>query len=86
MDIPLSHKLTLSEGTKLTVTGVTEVIRFDDTSAEVRTPLGILTVHGEDLQLKTLSSDGGQTLIEGTVTALVYDQPKKSGLLGRLLR
>ena len=86
MDLPLPHKLTLREGTCLTVTGVTEVLSFDDTAALVRTPLGLLTIHGENLQLKTLSADGGQTLIEGTVTALVYDQPKKSGLLSRLLR
>lgn len=84
MDLPLPHKLTLREGTCLTVTGVTEVLSFDETAATVRTPLGTLTVHGENMQLKALSSDGGQTVIEGTITALYYDQPKKSGLLGRL--
>lgn len=84
--IPLSHKLTLLEGSKLTVTGVTEVLSFDDTYACLQTPLGRLTVQGEQLQLKTLSPDGGQVILDGAVTALFYQQNKKGGFFSRLLK
>lgn len=86
MDLPMPHKLTLSEGSRLTVTAVTEVVSFDENEAILHTPLGPLIVQGEHMQLKTLSSEGGQTAIEGTVTALYYDQSKKGGFLSRLFK
>ena len=82
----LPHKLTLSERGNLTMTGVTEVISFDDTAVVMRTDLGVLTVHGRELQLKNLSLDGGQVAVDGTVAALIYEEPRASrGFLGRLL-
>lgn len=79
------HKLTLDERQKLIVTGVTEVISFDEDAVVLRTQLGLLTVQGQQLQLKTLSVDGGQLAVEGTVSALSYEQPReKGGWLHRL--
>ena len=81
------HELTLKERGKLTMTGVTEVVSFDDTAVVLQTGLGMLTVHGRDLQLKTLSLDGGQVAVDGTVSALVYEEPRQAGSwLSRLLR
>lgn len=76
---PLPHKLTLNERKSLTVTGVTEVVSFEDGAAVLRTSLGTLVVQGRDLQLKTLSLDGGQVAVDGTVSALIYEEPKNQG-------
>jgi sporulation protein YabP len=75
----LPHKLTLSERSKLTMTGVTEVVSFDEEAVVLRTGLGTLVVQGSQLQLKTLSTDGGQVAVEGTVTALTYEEPRNKG-------
>lgn len=75
----LPHKLTLDERKKLTMNGVTEVVSFDDTTVVLRTGLGTLVVQGRELQLKTLSLDGGQVAVEGTVSALTYEEPRPSG-------
>ena len=40
------HAVTLDERSHLTVTGVDEVVRFDDTEVSMRTSRGMLTVHG----------------------------------------
>ena len=81
------HALTLKERGKLTMTGVTEVVSFEDTAVVLQTELGVLTVHGRDLQLKTLSLEGGQVAVDGTVSALVYEEPRQGGSwLSRLLR
>lgn len=83
----LPHKLTLNERSNLTMSGVTEVISFDEDSVVLRTGLGILTVHGQQLQLKNLSLDGGQVTVDGTVAALIYEEPRQErGFFGRLLR
>ena len=73
------HKLSLNERKDLTVTGVTEVISFDEESVVLKTSLGTLIVHGRQLQLKTLSTNGGQVEISGTVSALIYQQNKPTG-------
>ena len=81
------HKLTLNERSQLTMTGVTEVVSFEDTAVVLRTSLGTLMVQGRELQLKTLSLDGGQVAVDGTVSALVYEEPRPAGSwLSRLLR
>lgn len=79
------HDLTLRGRQKLTMTGVSEVLSFEDTSVVLRTELGTLVVQGRDLQLKTLSTDGGQVAVEGTVAALIYEEPRQGGWLRRLL-
>ena len=85
MDALLPHKLTLNERSNLSITGVSEVISFDDSTVILTTQLGTLAVHGSELQLKTLSLEGGQVIVDGQVSALIYEEPRSSGLFGRLL-
>ena len=77
--LQLPHKLTLNERKNLTMTGVTEVVRFDDTEVVLRTSLGMLEIQGSELQLKTLSLDGGQVVVDGNVSALYYETDKPTG-------
>jgi sporulation protein YabP len=72
------HRLSLNERKELTVTGVTEVVSFDEETVVMKTSLGALTVHGRQLQLKNLSTNGGQVEVSGTVSALIYQQNKPS--------
>ena len=84
MDEHLPHKLQLNDRAQLTMTGVTEVVSFEETSVVLRTSLGTLVVQGRDLQLKTLSLEGGQVEVEGTVSALVYEEARQGGWFSRL--
>ena len=75
----LPHKLCLNERRQLTMTGVTEVVSFEENAVVLHTGLGTLIVQGKDLQLKTLSLEGGQVAVEGTVSALIYEEPRVGG-------
>ena len=75
----LPHKLQLNERSQLTVTGVTEVVSFDEGTVVLQTSLGTLIVQGRELQLKTLSLEGGQVAVDGTISALVYEEPRRTG-------
>ena len=75
----MPHKLTLNNRSSLTVTGVNDVISFDDSVVVLRTELGTLIVQGSQLQLKTLSTQGGQVDVEGTVASLLYEEPRAKG-------
>ena len=82
---PLPHKLTLTERSALTVTGVSEVVSFDEHAVVLRTNLGTLVVQGQNLQLKQLTSEGGDVAVEGEISSLVYEQTRSRGnLLTRL--
>lgn len=79
------HKLILDERKSLTVTGVTEVVSFDENAVVLHTCQGELLVRGQDLHLKTLSQDGGQVAVEGQVDLMAYEEPRaQGGFLRRL--
>ena len=46
-DEHMPHKLCLNERRQLTMTGVTEVVSFDDTAVVLQTSLGTLIVQGK---------------------------------------
>lgn len=75
----LPHRLTLNERRQLSMTGVSEVVSFDDTAVVLRTELGTLVIQGQQLQLKTLSLEGGQVVVDGSVSALHYEEPRAGG-------
>ena len=83
--LQLPHKLTLNERKSLSMTGVTEVVSFDENAVVLRTDLGNLLVQGKDLQLKSLLPEGGQVSVTGHITALVYEEPRPAGGFWRRL-
>ena len=82
----LPHKLSLDQRKSLTMTGVNEVVSFDENTVVLKTGLGMLVVQGQQLQLKTLTLDGGNVTVEGDIAALSYEEPRSAGLLGRFFR
>ena len=83
-DEHLPHKLQLNERRQLTMSGVTEVVSFDESTVVLQTSLGTLIVQGRELQLKTLSLEGGQVAVDGSVSSLVYEEPRIGGWRQRL--
>lgn len=78
--------LRLEDRKKLTMTGVSEVVRFEETLVVLQTGLGQLHIHGQGLQLKNLSLEGGQAAVEGQITALIFEEPRERGFLNRFWR
>ena len=75
----LPHKLQLNERTSLTMTGVAEVVSFDENTVVLQTSLGLLVIQGQQLQLKILTLEGGQVAVEGSIRALSYEEPRQTG-------
>jgi sporulation protein YabP len=82
------HQVILQDRRTLTVSGVTDVDSFDETTVVVYTDMGELTVHGAGLQIQRLNVETGELTVEGEVESLVYTAvPTRSGgLFGRLFR
>ena len=82
-----AHHILLEGREQLTVSGVEEVESFDEESVVLHTTKGVLVIRGQQLHLQTLSIDGGQVAVDGTVDAMSYEEAqRKGGLFSRLLR
>ena len=81
----LPHKLTLSQRKQLTVTGVTEVVSFDEDGVLLKIGTDTLAVQGSGLHMKTLSLEAGQVAVDGHIDALTYAQGKEPGNFWRRL-
>lgn len=85
------QNLILENREKLTITGVVDVLSFDDQIVIVETQLGLLTIKGEDLHINKLSLDSLEVIIEGQIFSLGYsdDNISKKGsgsLLGKIFK
>ena len=75
-DLALSaaHSLTLESRSRLALTGVTEVERFDETAAVLGTSQGALIVRGSGLHVEMLDLESGQIRLSGSVDSLSYEE------------
>ena len=82
------HHVVIENRQSLTVSGVEDVGRFDETTIELSTSMGTMVVTGEDLRIEKLSLDGGDLKVEGHVDAISYEDEGngRGGFLSRLLR
>ena len=68
------HRIVLDERARLSVTGVSDVLSFDEDRIVMHTVKGELTVVGEGLHIGKLSLDTGELCVEGKVSDLSYEE------------
>ena len=73
------HRLTMEGREKLTVSGVEDVERFDESCIVMSTCAGTLVVTGEGLHIGKLSLDTGELSVEGMVSELSYEEAAPAG-------
>ena len=73
------QNLILENRNKLSISGVKDVLSFDDQIVIMETELGLLTIKGENLKINKLSIDTSEVIVEGEIGALSYsDHTKKN--------
>ena len=84
------QNLVLENREKLNVSGVLDVLSFDDEVVVIETDLGLLNVKGDNLRINKLSIDTSEVIVEGTINNLSYtdkDTNKKgTSLLGKIFK
>ena len=85
------QNLLLENREKLTISGVLDVLSFDDQIVILETELGLLTVKGENLRINKLSLDTADVIVDGEIYNLGYSEKnleKKSGggILGKIFK
>ena len=84
------QNLVLENRNRLNITGVLDVLSFDDQMIIVETELGMLTIKGDNLRINKLSIDTSEVIVEGEITSLTYSSKdlnkKNEGFLGKIFK
>ena len=81
MDVVIrsNHNIIIEDRKKLTLSGVKDVISFDDETLLLETVLGRLTVKGAGLHIVNFDTASGDLFAEGKIYAAVYTSDEKNG-------
>ena len=82
--------LFLENRKRLTLSGVLEVISFDEEKILLNSKLGALTIKGNELKMNKLDVQNGDVTISGDVWSMVYSgkemKKEKESIIGRLFK
>ena len=79
------QNLILENREKLSISGVVDVLSFDDQVVMIETELGLLTVKGENIKINKLSIDTSEVIVEGDISYLAYSENNQEKTGGNLL-
>ena len=87
----LSHILTLNNRDRGNLTGILDVISFNESQIVLDTDMGLLTIRGKDLHVSRLPLEKGEIDIEGRTDSFTYssnESIRKAGqsFLSRLFK
>ena len=84
------QKVILENREMLSISGVLDVLSFDDQIVILETELGLLTIKGDNLRINKLSLDTAEVIIDGEVYNIGYSEKdtnqKSGGFLGKIFR
>ncbi len=84
------QNIILENRSKLSISGVLDVLSFDDQVVILETDLGLLTVKGENLRINKLSIDTSEVIVEGDISGLTYSDKdmnkNSSSIFGKIFK
>ena len=84
------QNIVLENREKLSISGVLDVVSFDDQIIIVETELGLLTIKGEDLRINKLSIDTSETIVNGNIMQIAYSEntvdKKGEGIFSKIFK
>ena len=85
-----NHEFTLKMRKNMNISGVRDVVSFDDVSVNLKTNSGDMTVEGKDIQISILDMDKGIVILEGKIDSVYYSDntaaEEKRGLFGKIFK
>lgn len=77
-DFKRGHKLTMQGRENLKISGVEDVISFDDNQIILETTKGRMTIKGEGLHVRSLNLEKGEVDVDGKIDQIQYSSSDKS--------
>ena len=88
-DIKRIHEITLSKRAEMSISGVSEVISFDEESVRLMTVDGEMMIEGENIKIGVLDTERGVVTLSGKVDGFFYandTKDVKKGFFARFTR
>ncbi|MCI8923519.1 MAG: sporulation protein YabP [Lachnospiraceae bacterium] len=76
-----AHKLILNNRRTCNLTGVNDVLSFDEKEIILETEQGMLMIKGNDLHVNRLTLDKGEVDVDGRIDSFTYSE--QSGVAGK---
>ena len=86
------HSIMMANRKSVELSGITNVINFDEEEVILETVMGFLEIGGEELHITMLNLDKGQVAVVGSINHLAYKpqgtnlKNKGKTILNRLLK
>jgi sporulation protein YabP len=75
----MSHKLSFTNRRQGMITGVLDVLSFDEKLVVLRSQCGVLTFKGEEMHVKQLDLEKGELEMTGRVDQVTYTEDGAAG-------
>lgn len=79
----LKHKILVEQREKVSVSGVTDVISFDEDCVVAETELGVIIFRGVNLHINNLNVDSGELSLTGGIDSISYEDASRGPGKGR---
>jgi sporulation protein YabP len=84
------HSLHIDRRESVAVSGMTDVISFDEETVIGETEMGIIIIRGNNLHVNRINLENGELSVSGEIDGITYENPggysKGKSLLGRLFK
>lgn len=83
------HNIIIENRERTTVTGVIDVISFDEDDIVSETEMGVLIIKGENLHVNSLNLEKGELSVDGIIFSINYEEKghvERGSLFGRIFR
>ena len=90
--ITSKHRIVMEKRENIEITGVLDVISFDEETIIVDTEMGVLIMRGAGLHVNKLSLEAGELEVDGEIVSLNYEDQtgykkgKAGSLFGKMFR
>lgn len=80
----IEHSVIIEKRSKISFSGILDVLSFDEQTVVLKTEMGDLTIKGESLKVNNFAVETGTLSLEGKFSALAYTSVNKKNLKSRL--
>jgi sporulation protein YabP len=82
-----NHELNLKSREKMSLSGIKEIISFDESEISLKTCCGDLTIDGENIHINVLNVSIGELELVGKINGIYYSDisnNEKHSILGKI--
>lgn len=78
----VKHTVIMDDREEIGISGITDVISFDEELIAAQTNMGVIVIKGTNLHINSLNLDKGELEVDGDIVSLCYEDSAAYGKPG----